>query len=209
MVRSAISETGCPNHINWPLNPNAAAVSRRCGPVVFADRERERGGGRVRKIRGQFLKVGGWSGERKCARDRGCFWLWHAVTRASHTSTRSGSIGSPGWRLPETGRVGFSPHATPTREDIPSSDKPLAHLHLAVSASSSIGFSCSMRLMMHRPREATTALETFRSFLFGQEIGLNESIPAYPMMFEDGGTTDLSTTANTIGIMRNGVAMYR
>ncbi|CAM9610309.1 unnamed protein product [Laminaria digitata] len=37
----------------------------------------------------------------------------------------------------------------------------------------------------------------------------NESIPAYPMMFESGGNTDLSSTANAIGIMRNGVTMYR
>ena len=44
---------------------------------------------------------------------------------------------------------------------------------------------------------------------FDQEIGSNSSIPAYPMLFENGGTTDLSTTANTIGIMRNGVSMYR
>ena len=37
----------------------------------------------------------------------------------------------------------------------------------------------------------------------------NESIPAYPMMLASGGTTDLSSTPNAIGIMRNGVAMFR
>ena len=35
------------------------------------------------------------------------------------------------------------------------------------------------------------------------------SIPAYPMLFENGGTTDLSDAAGNIGIMRNGVAMFR
>ena len=29
------------------------------------------------------------------------------------------------------------------------------------------------------------------------------------MLIENSGTTDLSTTANNIGTMRNGVAMYR
>ena len=29
------------------------------------------------------------------------------------------------------------------------------------------------------------------------------------MMFENGGTTDLSRSANTVAIMRNGVAMFR
>lgn len=45
--------------------------------------------------------------------------------------------------------------------------------------------------------------------LFGQQAAYNETIPAYPMMFADNGTTDLSTAALTIGVMRNGVAMYR
>lgn len=45
--------------------------------------------------------------------------------------------------------------------------------------------------------------------IFGQEIPTNASIPAYPMLFENGGTTDLSRAAGNIGIMRNGVAMYR
>eukprot|EP00904_Undaria_pinnatifida_P008293 jgi/Undpi1/4594/HiC_scaffold_18.g07948.m1 len=35
----------------------------------------------------------------------------------------------------------------------------------------------------------------------------NMSIPAYPMMLEAGGSTDLSSTANAVGIMRNGVAI--
>lgn len=42
-----------------------------------------------------------------------------------------------------------------------------------------------------------------------QVIATNESIPAYPMLFEDGGTIDLSETSGTIGVMRNGVSMYR
>lgn len=42
-----------------------------------------------------------------------------------------------------------------------------------------------------------------------QELPTNESIPAYPMMFESGGVTDLSSTANAVGIMRNGVVLYR
>eukprot|EP00752_Nemacystus_decipiens_P007320 g6549.t3 len=36
----------------------------------------------------------------------------------------------------------------------------------------------------------------------------NTSIPAYPMLIADGGTTDLSTANGAIGIMRNGVAMF-
>ena len=42
MVRWAGSNTGCPNHVNWALNPNSAAVSRSCGFVVFEDRYTER-----------------------------------------------------------------------------------------------------------------------------------------------------------------------
>ncbi|CBJ31670.1 conserved unknown protein [Ectocarpus siliculosus] len=42
----------------------------------------------------------------------------------------------------------------------------------------------------------------------GLVIAINESIPAYPMLLEDGGTTDLSSAAGTIGLMRNGVSMY-
>lgn len=38
---------------------------------------------------------------------------------------------------------------------------------------------------------------------------MNASIPAYPMLLENGGTTDLSQATGNIGIMRNGVAMYR
>lgn len=37
----------------------------------------------------------------------------------------------------------------------------------------------------------------------------NTSIPAYPMLIANEGTTDLSRAAGEIGIMRNGVAMYR
>ncbi|CAM9687361.1 unnamed protein product [Ectocarpus fasciculatus] len=36
----------------------------------------------------------------------------------------------------------------------------------------------------------------------------NASIPAFPMMFADNGTKDLSSASGTIGMMRNGVSMY-
>ena len=65
-----------------------------------------------------------------------------------------------------------------------------------------------MCLVTHRRRPRKAAL-TLRSPSFGQENPTNESIPAFPMLFESGGTTDLSTTALTIGVMRNGVAMFR
>eukprot|EP00904_Undaria_pinnatifida_P008243 jgi/Undpi1/4549/HiC_scaffold_18.g07903.m1 len=36
----------------------------------------------------------------------------------------------------------------------------------------------------------------------------NTSIPAYPLMLGSGGTTDLSSSANAVGIMRNGVVLF-
>lgn len=50
---------------------------------------------------------------------------------------------------------------------------------------------------------------TFLCPLFGQEIPINAPIPAYPMVFGNGDTTDLSNSPDHIGIMRNGVGMYR
>ena len=47
-------------------------------------------------------------------------------------------------------------------------------------------------------------------FPFAQvTASVNESIPAYPMMFGNGNVTDLSSAANSVGIMRNGVALFR
>ena len=47
-------------------------------------------------------------------------------------------------------------------------------------------------------------------FPFAQvTASVNESIPAYPMMFGNGSVTDLSSAANSVGIMRNGVALFR
>lgn len=50
---------------------------------------------------------------------------------------------------------------------------------------------------------------THQPITIDQEIATNASIPAYPMLFEKSGTTDLSQAAGVIGILRNGVAMYR
>lgn len=44
---------------------------------------------------------------------------------------------------------------------------------------------------------------------FPQHNPTNESIPAYPMLIGSGGTTDLSEEPNTIGILRNGVSIFR
>ena len=45
--------------------------------------------------------------------------------------------------------------------------------------------------------------------MFRQVAAVNMSLPAYPMLIENGGTTDLSLSAGGIGMMRNGVAMFR
>ena len=37
----------------------------------------------------------------------------------------------------------------------------------------------------------------------------NKSIPAYPIMFGNGNVTDLSSARGPVGIMRNGVALFR
>ena len=43
MVRWAGSNTGCPNHVNWPLNPNPSGVSRGCAvPPSCSEIEIER-----------------------------------------------------------------------------------------------------------------------------------------------------------------------
>ncbi|CAB1112599.1 unnamed protein product [Ectocarpus sp. CCAP 1310/34] len=39
-------------------------------------------------------------------------------------------------------------------------------------------------------------------------MSVNQSVPAYPMLIASGGTTDLSSAAGTIGLMRNGVSMF-
>lgn len=49
----------------------------------------------------------------------------------------------------------------------------------------------------------------FLSPWFCQETPSNASIPAYPMLFANGNTTDLSSAPSNIGIMLNGVAMFR
>ena len=38
MMRWTLSNTGCPNHVNWGINPNPAAVSRSFGFVMLRDR---------------------------------------------------------------------------------------------------------------------------------------------------------------------------
>ena len=55
----------------------------------------------------------------------------------------------------------------------------------------------------------TTPVLFFIWPIFQQVAAVNNSIPAYPMLIENGGTTDLSQTAGGIGIMRNGVSMFR
>lgn len=42
-----------------------------------------------------------------------------------------------------------------------------------------------------------------------QEFWTNATIPAYPMLFTDGMTTDLSTVDGQVGILLNGVSQFR
>lgn len=42
-----------------------------------------------------------------------------------------------------------------------------------------------------------------------QYISSAETIPAYPMLIASEGTTDLSTAAGAVGIMLNGVSVFR
>lgn len=44
---------------------------------------------------------------------------------------------------------------------------------------------------------------------FTQENPTDTIIPAYPMLFGDSGTTDLADSEGAVGIMFNGVSMYR
>lgn len=42
-----------------------------------------------------------------------------------------------------------------------------------------------------------------------QEISSDTTIPAYPMLMGSDGSTDLSTEAGDVGIMLNGVSIFR
>lgn len=52
-------------------------------------------------------------------------------------------------------------------------------------------------------------LRLSRSRHVAQEIPSDTIIPAYPMLMADSEVTDLSSSAGAVGIMRNGVSVFR
>lgn len=57
---------------------------------------------------------------------------------------------------------------------------------------------------------SSVACPAFRFPLFSSQVNpSNTTIPAYPMLMESDGTTDLSSAADAVGIMFNGVPLYR
>ena len=94
----------------------------------------------------------------------------------------------------------------------PRDTPPTRHLSTSIPACRLIVMAQQSAVHAHPHLEDQATSTTRTSVIvadFEQVSATNTSIPAYPMLIENGGITDLSMSAGGVGIMRNGVLMFR